>query len=1372
MQKLLLIDSRIPDISELTSNILPDVDVQIFQYFGDTFETLKEKIMNQYESVCIVQHNYGHSTFKLINKMSPCEVNSIPSLDPELTTWTPIIELFSWLKQERGVQTIDLLYCNIWSDSNWRYIIQQLKTKTGTHIRASLNLTGAGGDFIMESDNVDLIGIYFSPEIITYKYSFVYQPNGSGSPAYSWQGVVDIPLEGGILNTNKFMSLIGDMSNCLNSGTFGEYISPPPQITNVSTVTYTSSYLLPISYAVLTKSGNVITFGHAKYGGNSSTVSSQLVGITKIVAGQHAFAALRSDGTVVCWGCVDDINVNTSTSNNISIGQVDLTNCSDIIANQYGFVALKKNGTAVYWGAMSQWPSPTSELHNLVKIYAAYGSAGYAFAGLRNNGHVVMWGKTSVGVSTTLTSTSPIIKVYPIEYGFILIRANGNVHNGLTNTVLYTLPVGSYVTNIVPTPAGYNPYAFAILFSDRKMYLSVTNELYENVSEFKVNDMAFAYIQNGAVVCYGDERFGGSLTGTNGVYSGNVNSNVIRLACSSLSFAALKTDGSVVIWGANSGGRNDVPAVASYLTSGVEYIHDLYSGYMAVKTDGTIVSWGQDRNRWYSTQTNSEDLSHTYTLEEGRTPTIYNVNTSAVILDMSAVNQITLDIYVSPPKLTYITNVQGRMALLGHTYGLFVGNTQLDSYTPLENTYTYIFTGQSLLSCSTASLVIKDITLSSNIFTLKGDLTIPSENFTVPSPNPPVITGVSFGQSRAVISFTAGANNGPAITGYKYSIDGTNYILANETSSPITITDLTNGQTYSFYLKAISSGGESIVSNESSSGSPSSPISDLSAPIITEVTTNQNMCTVSFTHSDFANTYVYKYSINNGEYRFCDVENSTKTFIINKLTYGNSYSVKMIGINAALAPSPESNTSNSFIPYTTPSAPVIDQVLPGNASAIVYFTIPSVNGRPITKIRYSTGGAYIDASGVSSPITITGLTNKITYNFTILASNIAGESYSSSSKSATAGAPIYPTITSVASGNRFVNIYFTNPNVSPISSVYGKIDGTPDASFVKLQGLTSPIKLNNLINGNSYRCVLKFTNSNGSSQNSNISLPVIPASVPIAPTITNAALVNIGKLSVNFIPGANGGASITGYKYQINRLPLRDASGLTSPLILDISTNVPTSIKLHAVNSAGLSIASRATAIFNSKYLVPPAPGSVKLTASYNILSVGFTSPAVDALTPILTYKYALNPVSGTPDVWIDANTTSSPILIEVSNNILNTVKIAAVNMVGQGVPSILPAPVKYIYIAPGIPVVNLSVVGSVGSKVLTVTCSIPAANGSPITGYNYSISKNNSVVRTGSSSTNSFTLNGFDTGIHSISISTTNNAGTSNSSSPKTFTI
>jgi LPXTG-motif cell wall-anchored protein len=56
---------------------------------------------------------------------------------------------------------------------------------------------------------------------------------------------------------------------------------------------------------------------------------------------------------------------------------------------------------------------------------------------------------------------------------------------------------------------------------------------------------------------------------------------------------------------------------------------------------------------------------------------------------------------------------------------------------------------------------------------------------------------------------------GSAITNYKYSIDGTNYIALNPatTTGPFTIGGLTNGTTYSVTIKAVNGVGDSPASN-------------------------------------------------------------------------------------------------------------------------------------------------------------------------------------------------------------------------------------------------------------------------------------------------------------------------------------------------------------------------------------------------------------------------------------------------------------------------------------------------------------------------------------------------------------------------------
>ncbi|MFN9402645.1 MAG: hypothetical protein ACK57T_23325, partial [Dolichospermum sp.] len=57
------------------------------------------------------------------------------------------------------------------------------------------------------------------------------------------------------------------------------------------------------AFAALKSDGSVVTWGGEAYGGDSSSVSSRLTsGVTQIFSTATAFAALKSDRSVVTWG--------------------------------------------------------------------------------------------------------------------------------------------------------------------------------------------------------------------------------------------------------------------------------------------------------------------------------------------------------------------------------------------------------------------------------------------------------------------------------------------------------------------------------------------------------------------------------------------------------------------------------------------------------------------------------------------------------------------------------------------------------------------------------------------------------------------------------------------------------------------------------------------------------------------------------------------------------------------------------------------------------------------------------------------------------------------------------------------------------------
>lgn len=126
--------------------------------------------------------------------------------------------------------------------------------------------------------------------------------------------------------------------------------------------------------------------------------------------------------------------------------------------------------------------------------------------------------------------------------------------------------------------------------------------------------------------------------------------------------------------------------------------------------------------------------------------------------------------------------------------------------TPLAN----VTNTKLLLNVSNSSAFLTDssgnqtITNSSVVFRA-ADTTAPA------APSSLVATA---GDGQASISFTQGSNGGSAITNYKYSLDGTTYTALSPaaTTSPITITGLTNATSYNIYLKAVNAVGDSSAS--------------------------------------------------------------------------------------------------------------------------------------------------------------------------------------------------------------------------------------------------------------------------------------------------------------------------------------------------------------------------------------------------------------------------------------------------------------------------------------------------------------------------------------------------------------------------------
>lgn len=89
---------------------------------------------------------------------------------------------------------------------------------------------------------------------------------------------------------------------------------------------------------------------------------------------------------------------------------------------------------------------------------------------------------------------------------------------------------------------------------------------------------------------------------------------------------------------------------------------------------------------------------------------------------------------------------------------------------------------------------------------------------------------------------------------------------------------------------------------------------------------------------------------------------------------------------------------------TIPTAPTLTNIVPSSGAIAAIFTAPvSTGGRPITSYTATATPGNFTGTSATSPVTVSGLTNGITYTISVVANNAVGSSASSNTLSVAAG---------------------------------------------------------------------------------------------------------------------------------------------------------------------------------------------------------------------------------------------------------------------------------------------------------------------------------------------------------------------------------
>lgn len=246
------------------------------------------------------------------------------------------------------------------------------------------------------------------------------------------------------------------------------------------------------------------------------------------------------------------------------------------------------------------------------------------------------------------------------------------------------------------------------------------------------------------------------------------------------------------------------------------------------------------------------------------------------------------------------------------------------------------------------------------------------------------------------------------------------------------------------------------------------------------------------------------------------------------LANGVAYTFTVHATNS-VGNSSESTASNSVTPATVPGPPTGATAVAGNQRATVSFSAPTnTGGSPVTGYTVTatdttnSGRGGQTQSGTGSPLVVTGLTNGDNYTFSVVATNVMGNSTASGASSAVTPHTTVPdapvNVIGIASTEQATVSWSPPANNGGLTITSYTVTATdtivPANGGQTKTATNSPVIITGLTPGDAYTFSVTATNSLGASSASAASATVVPQSPAVVsstppPPFTNGSAYTI-----------------------------------------------------------------------------------------------------------------------------------------------------------------------------------------------------------------------------------------------------------------------
>ncbi len=322
------------------------------------------------------------------------------------------------------------------------------------------------------------------------------------------------------------------------------------------------------------------------------------VGSTEVLLADVKAPPIRP---VVAWGDNDDGQTSVPTT-------LINANTAAIAAGGSVGVALLKTGTVEQWGAGTPVPG------GLVNVTHIAAGTDHRLA-RKSDGTVIAWGDNTFGQSSVPGGLTTATNVAAGEKHSLALRADGTVIAWGDNSFTQTTVPGT-ATNVTAIAAGYD-HSLALKADgtviawgrDDSGQVSGTTAIVD------IPDGTHVVLSRSLPAATNTLTYGGSTTrsttsnGTNtvtmsstagltvgmtvtgpGIITPAGLTNIVAIAAGAYHSLAVKSDGTVVAWGWDTGGQ---VAGATGLTD-ISKVAGGYAFSLALKNDGTLIAWGDN----------------------------------------------------------------------------------------------------------------------------------------------------------------------------------------------------------------------------------------------------------------------------------------------------------------------------------------------------------------------------------------------------------------------------------------------------------------------------------------------------------------------------------------------------------------------------------------------------------------------------------------------------------------------------------------------------------------------------------------------------------------------------------------------------------